>query len=277
MNRKTLVRWGGWTITLLTILGIGVMLLPYFWMVSSSLKTGTEVFELPIRWLPREIQWVNFPAALSRGSFVTYFANSGIVAVAVTLSNILFCSLAGYGLAKFRFPLRELCFRFILSTLMLPIEIVLVPTFLVVQQLGMVNTLGGLILPLAVDAFGIFLMRQYIKDLPDSLIEAARLDGCSEFGIFWRIILPNCKPALGALALLAFRDNWDQFLWPYIVASSDALKTFPLGLAQMEGIDSAAYHEIMAIAVIGMVPMAILFLFFQRAFVRGIALSGLKE
>ena len=277
MNRKTLVRWGGWTITLLTILGIGVMLLPYFWMVSSSLKTGTEVFELPIRWVPREIQWVNFPAALSRGSFVTYFANSGIVAVAVTLSNILFCSLAGYGLAKFRFPLRELCFRLILSTLMLPIEIVLVPTFLVVQQLGMVNTLGGLILPLAVDAFGIFLMRQYIKDLPDSLIEAARLDGCSEFGIFWRIILPNCKPALGALALLAFRDNWDQFLWPYIVASSDALKTFPLGLAQMEGIDSAAYHEIMAIAVIGMVPMAILFLFFQRAFVRGIALSGLKE
>jgi ABC-type glycerol-3-phosphate transport system permease component len=253
------------------------MLLPYFWMVSSSLKTGAEVFELPIRWIPREIQWANFPAALSRGSFVTYFANSGIVAVAVTAANILFCSLAGYGLAKFRFPLRELCFRFILSTLMLPLEIVLVPTFLVVQQLGMVNTLGGLILPLAVDAFGIFLMRQYIKDLPDSLIEAARLDGCSEFGIFWRIILPNCKPALGALALLAFRDNWDQFLWPYIVASSDALKTFPLGLAQMEGIDSAAYHEIMAIAVIGMIPMAILFLFFQRAFVRGIALSGLKE
>jgi len=152
-----------------------------------------------------------------------------------------------------------------------------VPTFLVVQQLGMVNSLAGMIVPLAIDAFGIFLMRQYIKDLPDSLIEAARLDGCSEFGIFWRIILPNCKPALGALALLAFRDSWDQFLWPFIVASNDSLKTFPLGLAQMEGIDSTAYHEIMALAVIGMIPMAILFLFFQRAFVRGIALSGLKE
>ncbi|MGH7318146.1 MAG: PCC domain-containing protein [Candidatus Rokuibacteriota bacterium] len=136
---------------------------------------------------------------------------------------------------------------------------------------------GGLIVPLAVDAFGIFLMRQYIKDLPDSLIEAARLDGCSERGIFWRIILPNCKPALGALALLTFRDNWDQFLWPLIVASRDTLKTFPLGLAQMEGIDSAAYHEIMAIAVLGMFPTAIIFLLFQRAFVRGIALSGLKE
>ena len=103
------------------------------------------------------------------------------------------------------------------------------------------------------------------------------MDGCSEFGIFWRIILPNCKPALGALALLSFRDTWDQFLWPFIVASDDALKTFPLGLAQMEGIDSAAYHEIMAIAVMGMIPAALIFLFFQRAFVRGIALTGLKE
>ena len=277
MNKKTLLVWGGWVITILTILGIGLTLLPYFWMASSSLKTGAEVFELPIRWIPRDIRWENFPNALSRGSFGTYFYNSGIVAVAVTASNVLFCSLAGYGLAKFRFPFREMSFRLILCTLMLPLEIVLVPTFLVVQQLGMVNSYGGLIVPLAVDAFGIFLMRQFIRDLPDSLIEAARLDGCSELGIFWRIILPNCKPALGALALLSFRDNWDQFLWPYIMASSDGLKTFPLGLAQMEGIDSAAYHEIMALAVVGMIPMAILFLFFQRAFVRGIALSGLKE
>jgi len=277
MSQKTLLRWGGGFISLLTVLGVGVVLLPYFWMVSSSLKTGAEVFELPIHWIPQETQWENYPNALSRGAFGIYFFNSTIVALAVMAGNLIFCSLAGYGLAKFRFPCRELCFRFILSTLMLPLEIVLVPTFLVVREFGLVNTYGGLIAPLAVDAFGVFLMRQYIKDLPDSLIEAARLDGCSEFGIYWRIILPNCKPALGALALLSFRDNWDQFLWPFIVASSDALKTFPLGLAQMEGIDSAAYHEIMAIAVIGMIPAALIFLFFQRAFVRGIALTGLKE
>jgi multiple sugar transport system permease protein len=277
MNRKRLLVWCGWMLTAFTILGIGVTLLPFFWMVSSSLKTGAEVFELPIRWIPQVPQWQNFRDALSRGSFGTYFYNSGVVAVAVTATNVLLCSLAGYGLAKFRFPYRELSFRVILSTLMLPLEIVLVPTFLVVQQLGMVNTYGGLIVPLAVDAFGIFLMRQFIRDLPDSLIEAARLDGCSELGIFFHIILPNCKPALGALALLSFRDNWDQFLWPYIIASSDRLKTFPLGLAQMEGIDSAAYHEIMALAMLGMIPTALLFLLFQRAFVRGIALSGLKE
>jgi multiple sugar transport system permease protein len=247
MSPTTLPRLGGRLVTLLTILAIGVVLLPVFWMVSS------------------------------RGSFVIYFFNSAFVALAVMVGNLLFCSLAGYGLAKFRFPFRAFCFVLILSTLMLPLEIMLVPTFLVARQLGLVNNYGGLIIPLAVDAFGIFLMRQYIKDLPDSLIEAARLDGCSEFGIFWRIILPNCKPALGALALLSFRDNWDQFLWPFIVASDDSLKTFPLGLAQMEGIDSAAYHEIMAIAVLGMIPAALIFLFFQRAFVRGIALSGLKE
>jgi len=269
--------WGGRLLTILTIAGIGVTLLPYFWMLSSSLKTSSEVFELPVRWLPREPQWSNYPAALSRGAFGVYFFNSAVVALAVMAGNLLVCSLAGYGLAKFRFPYRELSFRAILSTLMLPLEIVLVPTFLVVRGLGLVNSYGGLIIPLAVDAFGIFLMRQYIKDLPDSLIEAARLDGCSERGIFWRIILPNCKPALGALALLTVRENWDQFLWPLIVASKDTLKTFPLGLAQMEGIDSAAYHEIMAIAVIAMIPTAIIFLFFQRAFVRGIALSGLKE
>lgn len=277
MSKKTQIRWGGRLLTLLTIAGIGLVLLPYFWMVSSSLKTGAEVFELPIRWIPQDPQWANYPNALSHGAFGIYFFNSALVALAVMAGNLVFCSLAGYGLAKFRFPFRELCFRFILSTLMLPLEIVLVPTFLVVRQFGLVNNYGGLIVPLAVDAFGVFLMRQYIKDLPDSLIEAARLDGCSEFGIFWRIIIPNCKPALGALALLTFRDNWDQFLWPFIVASSDALKTFPLGLAQMEGIDSAAYHEIMAIAVLGMIPAALIFLLFQRAFVRGITLTGLKE
>lgn len=277
MSQKTAMRWGGRLITLLTVAGIGLMLLPYFWMVSSSLKTGSEVFDLPIKWLPAVPQWENYPNALSRGAFGVYFFNSALVAAAVVAGNLLFCSMAGYGLSKYRFPYREGCFRLILSTMMLPLEIVLVPTFLVAREFGLVNNYGGLIVPLAVDAFGIFLMRQYIKDLPDSLIEAARLDGCSEFGIFWRIILPNCKPALGALALLSFRDNWDQFLWPLIIASRDTLKTFPLGLAQMEGIDSAAYHEIMAAAVVGMIPTALVFLLFQRAFVRGIALSGLKE
>ncbi|MBI3129349.1 MAG: carbohydrate ABC transporter permease [Candidatus Tectomicrobia bacterium] len=277
MSKKAALRWGGKLLTLLTVAGVGLMLLPYFWMFSSSLKTGSEVFNLPVAWLPEVPQWQNYPNALSHGAFGTYFYNSAVVALAVMAGNLVFCSMAGYGLAKFRFPYREASFRLILSTMMLPLEIILVPTYLVARQFGLVNNYGGLIVPLAVDAFGIFLMRQYIKDLPESLIEAARLDGCGEFGIFWRIILPNCKPALGALALLTFRDNWDQFLWPFIVAARDTLKTFPLGLAQMEGIDSAAYHEIMAAAVIGMIPTALVFLLFQRAFVRGIALSGLKE
>ena len=264
-------------LSLLTILGICITLIPFFWMFSTSLKTSSEVFDLPIRWLPSIFQWQNYPLSFSRAAFDVYFKNSLITGIVVTTSNLVFCSLAGYGLAKFDFPLRNFFFKFILCTLMLPLEIILIPTFLIVQQLDLLNTLFGLMLPLVIDGFGIFMMRHFIKDIPNSLIEAARLDGCSEFGIFWRIILPNCKPALGALALLVFRDNWDQFLWPFILASKDALKTFPLGLAQMESVDSTAYQEIMALAVVGIIPMAILFIFFQKAFVRGIALSGLKD
>src|SRR2546428_2093057 len=219
MSSRALTLWGGRLLTILTIAGIGVTLLPYFWMLSSSLKTSSEVFELPVRWLPRDPQCSNYPAALSRGAFGVYFFNSAVVALAVRAGTLLVCSLAGYGLAKFRFPYRELSFRAILSTLMLPLEIVLVPTFLVVRGLGLVNSYGGLIIPLAVDAFGIFLIRQYIKDLPDSLIEAAPLDRCRERGIFLRLLLPHRKPPLGGPALLTLRDNSDQFLWPLIVAS----------------------------------------------------------
>jgi len=264
-------------LSIVTILGIFVTLIPFFWMLSTSLKTGSEVFDLPIRWLPSVFQWQNYSLSFSRAAFDIYFNNSLITGIVVTASNLIFCSLAGYGLAKFDFPLRNFLFKFVLCTLMLPLEIILIPTFLIVQQLDLLNTLFGLMLPLVVDGFGIFMMRQFIRDIPNSLIEAARLDGCSEFGIFWRIILPNCKPALGALALLVFRDNWDQFLWPFILASKDSLKTFPLGLAQMESVDSTAYQEIMALAVVGIIPMALLFIFFQKAFVRGIALSGLKD
>ncbi len=277
MNAKTRSRVLGWVVTLLTVAGAAFVLLPYFWMVSSSFKTQDAIFRLPLEWMPREPRWQNYPSALGRFPFGVYFFNSTVMALAVMAGNLFFGSLAAYGLAKFRFPLRELCFRAMLSTLMLPLEILLVPTFLVVRQLGLLDSYGGLIVPLAVDAFGIFLMRQYITDLPDSLIEAARLDGCTEFGIYWRIVLPNCRPALAALAVLSFRENWDQFLWPLVIISKEALKTFPLGLAQFEGFHSASYHEMMAAAVVGMIPMILLFLLFQRAFVRGLTLTGLKE
>jgi multiple sugar transport system permease protein len=267
----------GWPLTALTIVGAVVVVLPYLWMVSSSLKPQDAIFRLPPEWIPRPPQWSNYPTALARFPFGTYFFNSAVVALAVMASNVFFGSLAAYGLAKFRFPWREVCFRAILSTLMLPLEILLVPTFLVVRQLGLLDSYGGLIFPLAVDAFGIFLMRQYMLSIPDALIEAARLDGCGEFGIFWRIVLPNSRPALAAMAVLSFRENWDQFLWPLVMISKESLKTFPLGLAQFEGFFNASYHEMMAAAVVGMIPMILLFLVFQRAFVRGITLTGLKE
>ena len=276
MNRKRLLVWCGWMLTTLTILGIGVMLLPYFWMVSSSLKTGAEVFELPIRWIPQVPQWQNFRDALSRGSFGTYFYNSGVVAVAVTAANVLLCSLAGYGLAKFRFPYRELSFRVILSTLMLPLEVTLVPTFLIVHSLGWLNTYQGIFAPLLVDAFGIFLMRQFVLGVPSDYLEAARIDGAGELRILWKIVLPQCKPVLAVLALFAFRDSWDQFLWPLAVVSRDEYRTYPLGLVRFAEDYGNPQTEQMAVAVMATIPVFVLFLLLQRLLKRGFGLTGLK-
>ncbi len=267
-------------LTLLTtgflVLGAFFVLVPLFWMISTSFKTLDKVFSLPIVWIPWPLHWENYPNAFSQFNFPRYFLNSFVIAIAVTLTNIFFCSLAGYSLAKFRYPSREFIFVAILSTLMLPMEVVMVPTFLIVKQFGWLNSYAGLIAPFVIDAFGIFLMRQYILGIPTDLIEAARIDGCSEFRIYWRVIMPLCKPALAALAIFTFRESWDQFIWPLIIISRDELKTLPLGIAMFESSFGTAYNEVMAVAVIGMIPMALLFFFFQRAFVQGIVLTGMK-
>ncbi len=258
------------------ISGALLMLVPLFWMLSTSLKTLEKVFSLPIVWIPWPLHWENYPNAFSQFNFPRYFLNSFVIAIAVTLTNVFFCSLAGYSLAKFRYPSREFIFVAILSTLMLPMEVVMVPTFLIVKQFGWINSYAGLIAPFVIDAFGIFLMRQYILSIPTDLIEAARIDGCSEFRIYWRVIMPLCKPALAALSIFTFRESWDQFIWPLIIISKDELKTLPLGIAMFESSFGTAYNEVMAVAVIGMIPMALLFFFFQRAFVQGIVLTGMK-
>lgn len=257
--------------------GAALLLLPYVWMLGSSLKTADETFRLPLTWLPETPRWENYPRGLTRFAFPTYIANSLLIAVVVTVCNLLFCSMAGYALTRFRFPGRELLFLLILSTLMLPTEVVLVPQFLVVRTLGWLNTYQGLIVPTLLDAFGIFLMRQFLLSFPREIIEAARVDGAGEFTIYSRIVLPNMKPALAALAIFSFRDSWDLYIWPLVVVSRDWLKTFPIGVAQFDSEAIGAYNEQMAIAVIGMIPMILLFLASQRAFVRGIVMSGLKE
>jgi multiple sugar transport system permease protein len=209
----------------------GVLLLsPIFWMISTSLKPLNRVFELPIQWIPLPPKWDNYSTAWNRFPFGRYFLNSFIVSVAITVLNVLLSGFAGYSLAKYRYFGQRVLFLAILSTLMLPIEVLMVPTFLIVRDLGWLDTYQGLIIPVVADAFGIFLMRQFMLDLPDSLIEAARIDGASELGTYFRIVVPLTWPAIVTLSIFTFRETWDSFVWPFLIISEDSLRTVPIGL-----------------------------------------------
>lgn len=254
-----------------------VTLLPFYWMLSSSLRTMENMFSLPIQWIPDPINWRSYVLAWQAQDFTRYFLNSGFVAIAITLSNLLLCSLAGYSLTKFRYRGRGLTFILVLSTMMLPLEVTMVPLFLIIKHFDWANSYQGLIVPFLVDGFGVFLMRQYMLSIPGDLIDSARMDGASELRIFWMIVLPLCKPALVALAVFTFREAWDMYIWPLIIITKDSLRTLPLGISLFMSSYGTSWDQLMAIAVLGTLPMILLFFFLQRAFIQGIAATGLKE
>jgi len=251
-------------------------IIPILWMTTTSFQAGEKMFQLTTEWIPSVWHPENYPNALARAPFATYFFNSSVVSCAVMAGNLVFCTLAGYGLAKFPFPGARLLLLIILSTLMLPLEVTLVPTFLVIHKFGWLNSYQGIAGPLLVDAFGVFLMRQSIISIPSDYLEAARIDGAGELRILWQIVLPQCRPALAVLAVFSFRDSWDQFLWPLTVVSVDAYRTYPLGLVQFGDDYGNPPTEQMAIAVLATIPVFVLFAVLQRAFNRGFGLSGLK-
>jgi multiple sugar transport system permease protein len=253
-----------------------LFILPIIWMISTSFQSGDKMYQLTTEWIPEVWHPENYPNALSRAPFPRFFLNSAVVSVAVMVGNIVFCTLAGYGLAKYRFPGDRFVLLVILSTLMLPMEVTLVPTFLIIHKLGWLNTYQGIFAPLLVDAFGIFLMRQFILKIPTDYLEAARIDGLGEFGILWRIIVPQCKSAIAVLAIFAFRDSWDQFLWPLVVVSRDEFRTYPLGLVRFGEDYGNPPTEQMAIAVLATIPVFVLFILLQRFVKTGFGLSGLK-
>ncbi|MCC6889557.1 MAG: carbohydrate ABC transporter permease [Hyphomicrobiales bacterium] len=266
-----------------TWLGLAVLcgltfafILPIVWMTLASLQAGEKMFELNASWIPRVWHFENYPNALGRAQFPLYFLNSGIISAAVTASNVVFCTLAGYGLAKFRFPGDRFVLLAILSTLMLPIEVTLIPTFLIVHQFDWVNTYQGIAAPFLVDAFGIFLIRQSMISIPSDYIEAARIDGAGELRIRWRIIVPQCWPAIAVLTIFSFRESWDQFIWPLTVISADEMRTYPLGLVIFNEDYGTPPTEQMAIAVLATIPVFLVFLLLQRAINKGFGLSGLK-
>lgn len=253
-----------------------VALLPYYWMVTSALKTEANIFRLPIQWFPNPINWMSFVKGWQAQNFPRYFLNSFFVSISITFGTLILASLAGYSLAKFKYPGRNLFFIIILSTMMLPLEVTMVPLFLLIKNFSWQNTSTGLIIPFLVEGFGVFLMRQFILGIPRDLLEAARIDGASEIRIFLQIVMPLCTPALAALGVFTFREAWDMYIWPLIIISKDDLRTVPLGISLFMGNYGTAWDQLMAIATVGTIPMILLFFFLQRSFIKGITMTGIK-
>jgi multiple sugar transport system permease protein len=253
-----------------------VMVLPLLWMVVTSLQTLNETRHYPPTLLPNSLEWNNYRAVLQEAPFARWFLNTLIVTVVVVIGNLLFCSLAGYAFARIKFFGREVAFVLILATLMVPFQVIIIPEFLIVRRLGMIDSLGALILPNLAGAFGIFLLRQFFRTLPIELEEAARIDGCSRLGVLFKIVLPLSGPALATLAVITFMWTWNDFLWPLITIYNPDHMTLQLGLATFQGAHSSTTNLLMAANVLSLLPILVLFFVAQRYFIRGIATSGLK-
>ena len=257
-----------------------ILLLPIFWMLSTSLKSPGEVFDIPIQWIPDQPLWSNYSEAWANPkgatTFTRYTINSIIVAGTVTVVHVLLASLAGFGLAKYRFMGRQFLTVAILATLMLPLEVIMVPLFVTVRDLGWLDSYQGLIVPIIADAFGVFVMRQHFRSLPDELIDAALVDGSGHLRIFFRIAVPLSWPAIAVVAIFIFRETWDDFLWPLLVVQSGSMRTIPLGIRVFESAELSNFGQIMAISTLAFIPLLLLFLIFQKAFIRGVAHSGLR-
>jgi multiple sugar transport system permease protein len=260
---------------LATILAV-VFIMPMIYTVISSLKPRDEIFEFPIRWIPQHVNLRNFVDPFHTLDFARYIMNSIIVASAVTASALVFCSMGGYSLAKFDYRTKKGMFLMVLLTMMLPIEITMVPLALVVRFLGMMNTRLGLILPVMITPLGVFWMRQFLLTLPDDYVDAARIDGLGELRIFWSVIMPMSLPALGALSIFTFMTNWNSLIWPLIVATRDATRTFPVGLVAMIGEYDTMWNQLFAMAVVAVAPTLIVFLILRGRLIQGMAMVGIK-
>lgn len=259
---------------LFLIAGLIVAIVPFIWMLSTSFKSTAAIFSFPPKWIPSPFTLMHYKELFERVKFLVHFKNSLIVAVSVTILNLFLNSLAGYAFAKYKFLGRDKMFTLLLATMMVPGQVAMMPVFLILKSLGLLNTFSGLIIPGASGVFGIFFMRQFILTIPSDLIDSARIDGCSEFRIYWNIILPLCKPALATLAIFTFMGSWNEFLWPLIIMTKESMYTLPVALANLNGQYNTEWGLLMAGSVIVLLPILLLFIFMQRYFLRGIAMTG---
>lgn len=262
-------------VVLLTALVL-VCLIPVVWTVLGSFKTPTELAQVPGSVLPESWSLTNYSQALKRFNFVGYITNSVIVTVGATILTLVINSMAAYPLAKYNFRGKNFLFILTLATIMIPLQVILIPVYQVVSSLGLVNSLWGLIIPAAATPTGVFLLRQYMLTIPDELIEAARVDGSGEFRTFLTVVLPLCKPALAVVAIFSVMWRWNDFLWPLVVAQSESVYTLPVALARFNAEETVPFNLILAMSVVSILPVIVIFLFFQKQIATGIANTGIK-
>jgi ABC-type glycerol-3-phosphate transport system permease component len=254
-----------------------IMLAPFYWMMITSLKLEGDVFAYPPEWIPQPATLVHYAEVWTRLPFARFLFNSLFVALMVTLSNVFFCTMAGYAFAKLRFPGRDKIFFVLLLTLMVPFQVNLIPLYKMMDLFRWVDTYWALIVPSATSVFGLYLMRQYIVCIPDELLDAARVDGCSEFGIFRCVVVPLALPGVATLAIFTFMAAWTDFLWPMIITNSMNMRTLPVGIALLQEYHTTNWTQTMAGSAIAALPMIVVFLFMQRQFIEGLTAGAVKQ
>lgn len=258
------------------VLGAVFMILPFLWMLSTSLKTSSQTFVLPPKWIPENPTLDSYREVFTKVPMARFFANSIFVAVVSTVSQVLICAMAGYAFARIEFKGREILFYIYLATLMVPQQVTLTPLFILMTKFGWANTYKALILPGIFSAFGTFLMRQFFKDIPAAIEEAAFIDGAGYVQIFFRIIIHLARPALATLFIFAFMASWNNFLWPLIITSDTAHMTLPLGLASLKGRWETDWNVLMAGTLISILPMLVVYSFTQKYIIKGLTHTGIK-
>ncbi len=256
--------------------GALTMIVPFIWMITSSLKESSRVFENPPQWIPDPVLWDNYLNVWQTVPLGQYYLNSLVVCGITTAGQIATAILAAYVFARLQFPGKDVIFLAILATMMIPEQVKMIPSFIILRELGWIDTFTGLIVPALVHPFGIFMLRQFFLSIPKELEDAARIDGCSRLGILWRVILPLSKAPISALAVFVFMFQWNAFLWPLIVLNSQENYTLQIGLAMLRGDFGADAALQLAATTVATVPLVLLFLIAQKQFIRGITLTGLK-
>ena len=254
-----------------------IALLPFLYVISTSLKDTIALFKYPPEWIPSEPTLANFQNLVQEYPFARWMLNSFIVASAVTVIKVVIDSMAGYAFAKMQFPGKDALFLVVLMTLMVPFAATLIPLFIIVRNVGLTNSYAGLILPALASPIGIFMMRQFIETLPTDLENAARLDGCSEFQIFRRVVLPLVRPGLVVLGVFTFMTQWTSYLWPLVIATREDMLTLTVGVQSLRSLFTVNWGLLSAGAVLSMLPLVIVFLFLQRYFIAGSIAGALKE